>query len=82
MASDIKLVVYSSAVTLMHGPINIRRSTIDYAKRLLWCVCVCVCVYMCIYDPNCKTVFITNVPYCISQACSLITYISVHVNGT
>ena len=28
MASDIKLVVYSSTITMMHGPINIRLSSV------------------------------------------------------
>jgi len=32
-----------------------------------------------IHDPYRKTVFITNVPYCISQACFHISYIVVRV---
>ena len=32
IASDIKLVFYSSTITMMHGPINIR------LKAMLWCI--------------------------------------------
>jgi len=35
IASDIKLVLYSSTITMMHGPINIRKKLVKFIKYLI-----------------------------------------------
>jgi len=41
IASDIKLVFYSPTITMMHGPINIRRFIFSYFLKVITSVALC-----------------------------------------